>query len=288
MKHFPRLYRWGTAVLATAAGASIALLPVLAGTAGASVTPPQLTTTNFAGAQASGNGFNYRYVQGTFTLPDITSGTFKAALPGGFGSSVRLQDSAQTVDLGISTTPDSGVFNAAVAVEFPDGTVGFTNGSSPQVQPGDTVRLSLLYNYTGFMVPNEPAGQVDYSAQDLTHPADSFSGHFSDTGQWFSTARVGDGFSADDYAVPNPAVGGVNGNQRLSSVTGVVVTSRTGARGSAGVAPWPVQRLAVVSPGDSTHVLVSTPFFWGKYAASPDTVVRDGHNLGIWMPSYPS
>lgn len=271
-------------VLGVALAGGTALLT--ASQADASVNPAQFTTVGFAGGQAFGNGWNFRYIQEKVTLPDITSGTFLAAIPGGYGASVRLQDAAQTVDLAISTTPGSGVYNAAVAVEFPNHTVGFTNGASPAVAAGDTVMIDLFYNYSGFNFTG-PVGQVNYSVTDLTSPAHSFSGHFSDTGQFFNTARSGAGFTADDYAAPPSPVHVVSGNHRLVTLTDTVVTNRTGVRGSIASAPWPVQKLAVTSTGGATPLLASVPFFWGKFATSPDSTVRDGRNFSVWLPSMP-
>lgn len=275
-----RITRW---LASAAAGASIAVLPVLSGTAGASVSPTQLATHNVAGFQAHGNGYNYRYVQAQVTLPDITAASWQSSIPGGYGASLRLQDASQIADLGISTTPGSGVYNAAFALENSNSTYACTanGGPSPQVPAGDTVKMTLYYNYPGYTTSG-PAGQLGYSVADLTHPADSWSSTCMDSGHWFSTARVVAGFTASDWA-DESGITAPAGNQRLVQFNNTVVTSRTGVRGSVGSAPWPVQRLAMLDT--SSNLLASTPAAWGKIAVSPDNVVRDGRSFTVWMPS---
>lgn len=222
-----------------------------------------------AGNAAGPAPWTYRYVQAEVTLPDITSKTFQAAIPGGYGASVRLTDGSQTADLGISTTPGSGNYNAAFAQENSDGktygTGSCLNGNSPAVQPGDRVVLSLYYDYA--------AGKVYAAEQDLTTPAGSFSNVCSDPGQKFTNAQIVDGFAANDYAPAS--VGKVNGTHHLNTFTNTVITNRTGTRGSAGSAPWPVHRM--IANGTS----VTGTFGTGK--ASPDNVVRSGRDFSVYV-----
>ena len=255
------------------AGATLAL----AAPAHASVNAVTVYTSNEAGWQAHGNGWNFRYLQANVTLPDITTSTFRASFAG-YGASLRLANGAQIADVGISTTPDSTTYNAAFAVELSDAhTINCSNTSSPGMPAGDTVTMSLYYDY--------PAGVLQYKVADHDNGA-TFAGSCLDHGQFFGSAQVVAGFSANDWS---PAtVHAVSGHHPLVRFNSTVVTSRTGIRSSIGTGSghWPTQKVAMTSDGTSTGTLLaSVPFAWGKFAVSPDNVVRDGRNFTVWMPS---
>lgn len=266
-------------MLALAASAAAVATITLASPAHASVNAGTVYTANEAGWQASGNGWNFRYLQADVTLPDITSDTFKTAIPGGYGASLRLANGSQIADVGISTTPASGVYNAAFAVEYSDAkTYGCLNGTSPAMAAGDTVRMTLYYDYA--------SGNLSYGVADRTS-GKSFSGTCHDAGQFFGKAQVVAGFSVNDWS-PATGVHQVSGNHRLIMFANTVVTSRTGYRSSIGTGSghWPVQKMAMTSDGNPTgDMLASVPYAWGKFAFSPDSVVRDGRNFSVWMPS---
>lgn len=261
--------------------AAAAALALSAPAAHASVNAGTVHTTNEAGWQAHGNGWNFRYLQATVTLPDITNATFRGAIPHGYGASLRLGNGSQIADLGISTTPspDPGNYNAAFAVEYSDGhTYGCLNGASPVMAPGDTVTMTLFYDYTG--------GNLSYSVADRTNHT-SFAHTCHDPGQFFGSAQVVTGFSVNDWAAAT-GVHAPSGNHRLVMFNNTVVTSRTGIRSSIGTGSghWPTQKIAMTSDGTPTGTLLaSVPFAWGKFAVSPDSVVRDGRNFSVWMPS---
>ena len=272
-------------IVACAALAVLGSGIAVAAGAGASVNPgTTVYTASEAGIQAHGNGWNFRYLQANITLPDITSNTFKAAIPGGYGGSLRLANGNQIVDLGISTTPGSGAYNAAFAVEYSDGhTYGCLNGDSPATPAGDTVTMTLYYSYA--------AGGLSYGVTDRTRAGHDFSGTCSDPGQFFGSAQIVAGFSVNDWT-PATNVHAVSGNHRLVMFTNTVVTSRTGYRSSIGTGSgsgsghWPVQKLAMTSDGTPTGTLLaSVPYAWGSSAVSPDNVVRDGRNFSVWMPA---
>ena len=267
-----RARSWLAAAVASAGIALVATaLP-----AQASVNAGTVNTTNEAGWQAHGNGWNFRYLQDTVTLPDITNNTFKAAIPGGYGASLRLGNGSQIADVGLSTTPASGVYNAAFALEFSNITYSCLNGSSPAMQPGDTVTMTLFYDYTH--------GVLSYGVLDRTNST-QFTGTCSDPGQLFPTAQVVAGFSVNDWQAATN-VHAVSGNHRLVMFNNTIVTSRTGIRSSIGTGSghWPTEKVAMVS---GSTLLASTPFAWGKFAVSPDNVVRDGRNFSVWLPSSP-
>lgn len=272
--------RAGLAALAVSV-LGFAGIALTAGAASASTNAGTVITNNEAGWQAHGNGWNFRYLQANVTLPDITSNTFKAAIPGGYGASLRLANGSQIADLGISTTPTSGDYNAAFAVEYSDGhTIGCSNTGSPVMPAGDTVTMTLFYDY--------PHGILSYNVTDHTNHT-SFASTCSDPGQFFGAGQMVAGFSADDWT-PATGVHAVNGNHRLVMFTNTVVTSRTGIRSSIGTGSghWPTQKLAMTSDGTPTGTLLaSVPFAWGSFAVSPDNVIRDGRNFSVWMPSAP-
>lgn len=243
----------------------------------ASVNAGTVFTSNEAGWQAHGNGWNFRYVQATVTLPDITTNTFKASFAG-YGASLRLANAGQIVDLGISTTSSSITYNAAFAVELSDATtIQCSNGASPGMPAGDTVTMTLFYDYN--------TGVVQYK---VTDPAKgtSFAGSCADHGQFFNTAQTVAGFSVNDWSPAH--VNPVSGSHRLVRFDNTIVTSRTGIRSSMGTGSghWPVQEVAMTSDGTpSGNLLASVPFAWGNFAVSPDTTVRDGRNFTVWMPA---
>lgn len=260
-------------------GLGVAAAAMLAGAGLATADQANAGTTgpSASGYVAGGNGWTYRYAQADVRLPDITSATFLAAIPGGYGSSVRFADGNQVADLGISTTPGSGNYNAAFAQENSDGktygTGSCLNGKSPLLSPGDTVRLELYYNPV--------SGVVSYSAADLTNPVNSkgvsntFSGTCSDPGQKFTSAGFVDGFTVNDYDTATAIK--VNGEHSLTTFTNTVITNRTGIRGSIGSSPWPVSKIVV--PGTT----VGHP--WGSGKISPDNVVRTGRNFSVLLGS---
>lgn len=275
-----RVRAWVAAVaIGVLGGLAVTSLPAHASTNAGTV-----FTNNEAGWQAHGNGWNFRYLQDTVTLPDITNNTFKTAIPGGYGASLRLGNGSQIADLGISTTPTSGVYNAAFALEFSNLTYGSgscLNGASPAMQAGDTVTMTLFYDYAH--------GVLSYGVTDRTNST-QFMGTCSDSGQLFPTAQVLAGFAANDWSAPSPVVHAVSGNHRLVMFTNTVVTSRTGIRSSIGTGSghWPTEKVAMTSDGTPTGTLLaSVPFAWGSFAVSPDNVVRDGRNFSVWMPSSP-
>ena len=264
------------AASAVAAGAAIAF----ASPAHASVNAGTVYTSNEAGWQAHGNGWNFRYLQDDVTLPDVTSSTFQGSFAG-YGASLRLANGSQIVDVGISTATSGGPYNAAFAVEYPDHSLGCSNTASPAIPAGDTVRMTLFYDYTG-------SGNIRYSVSDTTQAGHNFSGTCHDPDQFFGAAQVVAGFSADDWT---PAtVHPVSGNHRLIQFRDTVVTSRTGIRSSIGTGSghWPTQKIALTSDGTPTGTLLaSVPYAWGKFAVSPDNVIRDGRNITVWMPKAP-
>lgn len=271
-----RVRAWVAAVaIGVLGGLAVTALPAQASTNAGTV-----FTTSEAGWQAHGNGWNFRYLQDTVTLPDVTSNTFKTAIPGGYGASLRLGNGTQIADVGISTTPASGVYNAAFALEFSNITYSCLNGSSPAMQAGDTVTMTLFYDYTH--------GVLSYGVLDRTNST-QFTGTCSDPGQLFPTAQVVAGFSVNDWQAATN-VHAPSGNHRLVMFTNTVVTSRTGIRSSIGTGSghWPTEKIAMSSDGTPTGTLLaSVPFAWGAFAVSPDNVVRDGRNFSVWMPSSP-
>lgn len=264
-------------ILASAGIAAVAAAIGMAAPAHASVNTSTVFTNNEAGWQAHGNGWNFRYVQANVTLPDITTSTFRASFAR-YGASLRLGNGAQIADLGISTTPDSTTYNAAFAVELSDATtIHCSNTSSPGMPAGDTVTMTLFYDYN--------TGVLQYKVADHTNST-TFAGSCADPGQFFGSAQVVAGFSADDWS---PAtVHAVSGNHRLVRFDSTVVTSRTGIRSSIGTGSghWPTQKIAMTSDGTPAGTLLaSVPFAWGKTAVSPDNTVRDGRNFTVWMPA---
>lgn len=269
-------------VLSFAAGAGLAATTP----AGASVS--STFTREEAGFQASSlpgdpSPWHFKYVQASTVLPDVTGAAAAAAFPGGFGASVRLTDAAETAVLGTSTTPASGTYNFAFALEGSNGTsVSCVNSMSLPSASGDSVTMSLYAT---------PDGYVQYNGTDTSN-GKVFAGHCFTPGQAWTSVQTGDEFAADAYGSPSgftpPAP---SRNFRLNGFSNTVVTNRTGLRGSAGSAPWPVQNMVMTSDGTSGGTLeASTPFAWGTYAASPDNVVRSGRNFSVWVthnPGYP-
>jgi hypothetical protein len=273
---------WRAGVLAVAGAAALGFGGMAS--AGASVnSTTHVFTKEEAGFQASSlpgdkAPWHYRYVQAQLSLPDVTGKADQAAFPGGVGFSTRLTDAAETAVLGISTTPASGVYNFAFALEGSDGTtVSCVNGNSLPSGAGDTVAMSLYF--TG--------KAVQYNGTDKT-TGKVFSGSCSTPNQAWTSVQVGDEFATDAYGSPSGFTP-PSGNLRLGTFTSTAVTSRTGIRGSIGSAPWPVQNLVMTSDGTSGGTLdASTPLAWGSYAAAPDTKVRDGRNFSVWLPSNPN
>jgi len=201
-----------------------AALALSAPAAHASVNAGTVNTTNEAGWQAHGNGWNFRYLQDTVTLPDVTGNVFKTAFAS-YGASLRLANGNQILDLGISTTTSSGDYNGGFAVEYKNLSYACINGASPVMHAGDTVKMTLFYDYT--------AGVAHYSIADGTNHT-SFTGTCADLDQFFGSAQVVAGFAVNDWSAPSPAVNQVPGNVRLVQFRNTVVTSRTGTRSSIG------------------------------------------------------
>lgn len=272
-------------LLALAAAASAVLGGSIAAAATASASTP-VFSSEAAGFQASSlpgdhAPWHYRYVQAQVVLPDVTSNTDKAAFPGGYGASVRLSNAGEAAVLGISTTPASGVYNPAFNLEQAPtgktlGGAGCLNTSSPALQAGDTVVFSLYFD----------GAAIHYNVTDKTSPAGDFSGSCTDPAAAgsFTSVQISAEFGVTPWSAAPPAK--VNGNHRLVTFTNTVVTSRTGIRGSAGSAPWPVQRVTLTASGN--EVRASVPFAWGQYKAAPDMVNRAGRNFSVWLPVYPS
>jgi hypothetical protein len=269
-----------------------AAIPLGVATAAATAAARVNTTTKVYSAEEAGfqagslpgesAPWHFRYAQAQVTQPDVTSNTDKAAFPGGYGVSVRLSNGTESAVLGISTTPASGSYNAAFNLEArPDGhTLGScADLNSPATPAGDTVEFSIYFDGT----------RLSWAVTDKTDSARSFSGSCTDpkAGDSFTQAQIGTEFGATPWSSSPPNA--VSGHFRLAGFTSTVVTNRTGIRGSAGSAPWPVQNMILTSTGTAAgQVRASTPFTWGRYAAPPDTVARDGRNFTVWLPANPS
>ena len=272
--------------------ACAAVIPVTLGgllaatTAHASVSPPHVFSQEMAGFQGGSlpgdpAPWHFRYVQARVTLPDVTGSADHAAFPG-VGFAVHLANASGAAVLGISTATSGGPWNAAFVYEAkPTGAAigGCTGHSSPATPAGDTVQLSVYFD--GNHLFAHVADLTDHSKDwdvTCTDPVVSDS---------FTVARVATefGFTPWDTAhVPNA----VSGNLRLNGFTNIVETNRTGIRGSIS-SRWPQRNVVLSTNGASSGaVRVSTPFAWGKYAASPDNVIRDGRNFSVWLPSNPS
>lgn len=278
------MLRSAVAAVLCAGAAVLAALPAQAATAVAYSGEEAGLQAGLAGPDAPCHScWHFRYVQAQVTLPDVT-GAVDAHAFAGTGFSVRLSNAAESAVLGISTSsgPGGGTWNAAFNLERrPSGSTigGCVSTASPAVPAGDTVLLDLYYD-----------GHVlTWQAADKNNAALSFSGHCADptAGDSFTQAQMGSEFGITPWDLAPPAM--VSGNFRLGSLTNTVVTNRTGERGSAGSAPWPVQILDCTSNGRSSgQVRASVPFTWGNYASAPDGVERSGRNFSTWLPSEPS
>lgn len=264
-------------VLGLAAIAALAIPVLAAGNADAAgFEVPVVANAEAAGYQAgdlpgtSTAPWHFRYAQADVTLPDVTSKTDQAAFAG-YGVSVRLSNGSESAVLGVSTASSGGDYSPAFVLE--GATDGHTvNGcadlNSIFIPSGDTIRLELYYD-----------GTLHASVVDLTNSARNFNYTCADAGDSFTQAQIGTefGFTPWDTAHSPAATSGVHG---LATFKNTVITNRTGIRGSAGSAAWPVQKLAVSSKG----VFVATPgITYGTSVASPDSKVRPGRNFGVYL-----
>lgn len=271
-----------------AAAASAALLAL--GTAQLASAAPVSTAeeAGFQGGLASAgsacNGcWHFRYVQAQVTLPDV-SGSVDSHAFGGYGLSVRLTNGSESAVLGISasTGGTDSTYNAAFNLESrPSGNTlgGCVSTSSPATPAGDTVLLSVYFDGT----------RLSWNVTDKTDAAKDFSGSCADpdASDGFTQYQIGTEFGITPWSSAAPAL--VHGATRLAGFSDTVATNRTGIRGSAGSASWPVQRLTLTADGTSAgQVRASTPYAWGSYAVTPDSHVRAGRNFGVWLPAMPS
>lgn len=218
-----------------------------------------------AGDPTAAAPWHYRFVQAQVTLPDVTGNVDKAAFPGGYGVSVRLTNDTSSAVLGLSTTPGSGAYNPAFDLEYrvagtPVAT-GCVQTNSKAIPAGDTVEFAIYFDGTHLNagVTDESNAALDFSFS-CTDPV---------AGDLFTQAEIGTEFGVTPWSAAS--LGTFNGQHDLAQFSNTVVTNRTGIRGSAGSARWPVQRLSL----GSSYVSGA----WGSYAASPDNVVRGGRNF---------
>jgi hypothetical protein len=263
----------GRLILAAAGLAALAPLGPAASAGAATASAPSAATVSKAysveeaGYQASGSGWRFRYAQATVTLPNSSLSPYAS----GEGVSVQLRAADETVVLGISTTPGSTRWNAAVAIEQqlgqggcanPGGCFSDASGNSPTFATGDSVSFSLYY------VPG--SGFVYYSAADATS-GQSFAGRFQSAGAMFTSARTGVEFGVDPwspgtgYTAPATAV-------TLAAFTAIRFTSYNGTRGFIGGAKWATSEVLTTSTGTSAGTLIASPSVPASNGAKAFTV----------------
>ncbi|MDQ2876098.1 MAG: hypothetical protein M3Y33_15435, partial [Actinomycetota bacterium] len=220
-----------------------------------------------AGYQASGSGWRFRYAQATVSLPVSSLSPYT----GGEGVSVQLRAADETVVLGVSATPGSASWNAAVAVErqfgqggcsSPSGCFTHVNGNSPVFRTGDTVSFNLYY------IPS--SGFLYYTATDATS-GQSFAGRFQDPGALFTSARIGVEFGVDPWT-PGTGYTAPATSQRLAGFTAIRFTSYDGTRGFIGGAKWTTSQVRATTTGTSGGTLIASPSGPAKNGAASFTV----------------
>jgi hypothetical protein len=204
------------AAVAAAAAASLATGIALAAAPAGAATGPPIATSNQAGYQVSGAQF--RFVSTTFTLPHL------AAYPNAVeGFSVKLRNGSETLVLGIS---DEGPWNAAFAQEYPDGTIGYSDATGPNMASGDNVTASIYYA--------RPSGEVFYTTTDNT-TGTQFTGSFTDKPngalESFTSARVTSDFATDEY-MPAASFTPPLSREKLVAFKDSRVTTYSGHHGS--------------------------------------------------------
>lgn len=249
--------------LAGAVGAAAVVAGVMAtGSAHASIVG-DATTHEQAGYSVTGGQF--RFVSSTFTLPAASKEPNPQT-----GLSVQLKNSLETAVLGISDG-GTGNWNAGFAQEFPNLSVGHSDGASPAWVTGDNVTLSLYYN---------PASHfLFYSARNNT-TGSTFGGSYKDEAspgvrQSFKDARIGAEFATDAYASPTsftrpPA------SVKLAAFKDSRITTYSGHHGSL-LDWWSTAPLVMTADGTpSGHVDASPGSIWGSGSAA-------GENFSVFV-----
>lgn len=259
---FPARTRLASMAVALAAGTMLAGAPAaMAAVPAAGV--GAIYSTSSTGYQATGRWFRYAQTQIVFPTNFICSYLHSvletSAGPGSVSVTVGLGSSpAAHIAVVISSVPTAsgcGIFTGQLEYNATQNPMAVGN-----IDPGDTVRVSVYYN------PGTYA--VSAAVVDLTDGLNVTAGADSSSGSVFTSARIETGFSA----FHQPGTGG--SSVRAFSYTGSAATTATGDRGTM-TGPWTTSQVIMTANGKASDpVEANGPVLWDN-GANFSTWIRD-------------